>query len=845
MTDPTGNTSISKSTRSRGLRASVFQTTRYQDHFSLQAPTSVVRFSDHAPRESTTRTRPTTTVARVIYNQDSQLILEEEYKFVGPRGQKKKIITIKQIAEDVGGGLRFLRFTYSLVAALFMGFLIACAVQVLVLVIFDLAIHTGITGVQQQATWGVAIGALLSIPLLVHGFAAVMMLAGFFVVDLWQGHTFFHKFVVPALATFLPISQGALNILVEWIFLFGLLLLPLLVMATLLAQKNENWWEYASLYWFYSVLAFYLLFITSVLWYEARTYWQMIQDSDLFVESSDANPNLWRRIIACVAVRKRNTLSGYARTTYSSFGSPGHVFMTEQRKLDAIPGTLYENQRNVYTRFTQSACLHNVLYTTLPTPKRMYSIDDVIGRRPYVTSLSWGLEKYFCKPRKTRYVGILNGPSALTTAQLKSAILCSVLGIAMIYILIGAVMAYLNFNVGALAAVLVLILLLSLPFWWHPCKTYGELKRLGIVQKSGFETTSLEWMANAAAGMANAAAAVTPTKKPQEEDGDSGGEKQSIQEENDEVVTEKENADVEADQKKVTFEGVGGGGGAQDDDPASPAWTKKEDSIEFVGFSSPDDESISRGIYNVSEKYRITQPTKSLRVVMFLLETVLLIVWPTFSLYFVENLQLATVYLFVGLLTYIRHYTNAEVLLEEMAEVVLFAKNNKNENEEDEALWENQSRLSQVAGTIGRGKAFQGWRFVFWVLTVGMLFLFAQSQSQKLMLKDFNANLVDDFYYDGRNSLDYAACNLTKNIEGNQAMQLADYTVFAIMAYETDDATRRDLDKWYGPGVIQIRTDVVDNFRRDESPAIPVFYKLFTDQENRALVSIRGSQDAW
>ena len=142
-------------------------------------------------------------------------------------------------------------------------------------------------------------------------------------------------------------------------------------------------------------------------------------------------------------------------------------------------------------------------------------------------------------------------------------------------------------------------------------------------------------------------------------------------------------------------------------------------------------------------------------------------------------------------------------------------------------------------------KSFQGWRVVFWVLTVGILFLFVQAQTNEFILKDFNATLINDFHYEGRNSLDYAACNMTKNIAGNQAIRLADYTMFSIMAYQTDDATRRDVDKWYGPGAIKIRTDVVDNFRRDESPAIPVFYKLFTDQENRALVSIRGSQDAW
>ncbi|CAB9519257.1 hypothetical protein (Partial), partial [Seminavis robusta] len=62
---------------------------RYRDHFSLQAPTSVVKFQD------------SNSAARVIYNGNSKLVLEEKYD----KEIKKRRVTIKQMSEEAGGSL--------------------------------------------------------------------------------------------------------------------------------------------------------------------------------------------------------------------------------------------------------------------------------------------------------------------------------------------------------------------------------------------------------------------------------------------------------------------------------------------------------------------------------------------------------------------------------------------------------------------------------------------------------------------------------------------------------------------------------------------------------------------
>ena len=814
------------------------QVSRYQDHFSLQAPTSLVRFADKHQ------------AARVIYNPStqSQLVIEERIDPV----TRQRHISIKQMNEEPSFALRILRASYTLVAAFFMGFLFCFCIQVLLLLLFDLSVYLGYTDVQENPQYVLAIGVFLSLPLLVHGFALMMVFAGFMVVDLWQGHYFFKKFVLPSCP----------QEIIEWMFLLGFLVIPLLVISAGLFQKRDDWWEIGATYWFFSVMTFYILFMVSVLFYEARVYVQIVRQSNI-IENEDT----WLgRLVACVSVRKRNTLSGYSITQFASFGSPQFAWNTDdvESKEHIIEGTLHDNKRGLYTRFSQLGCFQGCMYSAIEPPKRIFSVDDVTGRRPYITSITWGLEKYFCTPRKGRYVGLLNGPSAITRRQLMSALVCNFLGVFMVYILLAAALVYEGFGSSELIFVFVIILLLTFTFWLGPIKSYWEIRKLGILKEQFRSFEQLKHMIPSPTGS-------TKNEEKNEEHGKKEDDSTKVRNPNngDENVNlswskiatgnASENIALEVEHANVSqntgnVDKVGGGDASSDLEENDKATITKiedtesnHDNLRWAGFderNGPDDDCISRGVFHVREKHRVSEPSGCLKVFVFLLELLLCVIWPAVSLYLVENWQLSTVFLAVAIVTTLRHYTNAAVLLEEMGEVFT-----PKEDADEKSAWEAQSRLSQAAGTISHGKGYLGWRFVLWLFTVAFLFLLVQSRfAESKGTSDTQATLLDDFEYVPQNSLHYTACDFTQNIEGNLPVEMQDYIYMAIQAYRTENATNTGLKLWYNSDIIQDQTDIVTAFRQTEENPSPVFYKLFTIQQGdsiHAVVSIKGSTTAW
>ena len=187
-----------------------------------------------------------------------------------------------------------------------------------------------------------------------------------------------------------------------------------------------------------------------------------------------------------------------------------------------------------------------------------------------------------------------------------------------------------------------------------------------------------------------------------------------------------------------------------------------------------------------------------------------------------------------------RHFTNSEILLQETGKL---------HSSGSGGTWEQESRISQIAGTLSRGKAYKAWRFIFWVFAI---FLFGLGvvavNTDTVSAWNNNFTPIDDFYYDPIDSLHYATCALEKNIGGNIGLSLSDYTFLSTQTYRAADAAAAELEQWFGPGVVVENSKIVEDFRKDESPRIPVTYKLFTGTgaaSKYAVVSIRGSQNAW
>jgi hypothetical protein len=105
----------------------------FTDHFTLPTPSSTVRF------------RSANTAARVFENKATQFILEETYD---PENGKRRI-QVKRLKNSTRG-LQFLRACYTIVCVLWTGIFFVLCLQVLLIMVLELAIQFGTTGLAPE-----------------------------------------------------------------------------------------------------------------------------------------------------------------------------------------------------------------------------------------------------------------------------------------------------------------------------------------------------------------------------------------------------------------------------------------------------------------------------------------------------------------------------------------------------------------------------------------------------------------------------------------------------------------------------------------------------------------------
>jgi len=107
-----------------------------RDHFTLNTPSSLVRF------------RPTATT-RVFENGTQQFILEETLT-IDPSNSdnpSKRRLYVKLLS-DGSRGLQFLRFLYTIMCVFWTGIFFAFCLQVLLVMVLEMAVATGKTEIQ-------------------------------------------------------------------------------------------------------------------------------------------------------------------------------------------------------------------------------------------------------------------------------------------------------------------------------------------------------------------------------------------------------------------------------------------------------------------------------------------------------------------------------------------------------------------------------------------------------------------------------------------------------------------------------------------------------------------------
>jgi hypothetical protein len=105
----------------------------FRDHFTLPTPSSTIRF------------RSANSAVRVFENQTTQFVLEETYN---PEDKQRKI-QVKRLTASTTG-LQFLRGIYTTVCVLWTGIFFVACLQVLLILVLDLAVQSGATNLNTQ-----------------------------------------------------------------------------------------------------------------------------------------------------------------------------------------------------------------------------------------------------------------------------------------------------------------------------------------------------------------------------------------------------------------------------------------------------------------------------------------------------------------------------------------------------------------------------------------------------------------------------------------------------------------------------------------------------------------------
>jgi lipase ATG15 len=361
---------------------------------------------------------------------------------------------------------------HSLRPLLVAGFLLVFCLQVLLFLVLDLAIEVGATS-KSKINVGATIGVILSFPIFIFGLASALVLAGYYLADTWRGHPLIKNFVFSSLHP----------VLTEWIAFLVYLGVPLVVMGVTLLTKTSLWWEITMLVWFYCVLAFYVVFTFNVVWYETRACWEIMKNR------YDEDVNSFVKLVGrCIVVRQINTYSGQHDKRFLASGTLDVRISSRRLHHDhVVLANTKREWKSLWTRVTLWPILSNTngwhLFEHLAEPEPVYTVDEARGVRPYVTSYTWSLEKFFCRSSDSRYIAVVRGPGALTKAQIWSSLVCAVVGTFLFILLVIGVLVWLAVPGAVIGVLVALFALVFIPRvrsnyrWYH---TTRGLLRAGV-----------------------------------------------------------------------------------------------------------------------------------------------------------------------------------------------------------------------------------------------------------------------------------------------------------------------------------------------------------------------------
>lgn len=417
----------------------------FVDDFSLKSPSSSVRFRGN--------------IIRVHDLRSSQIQLEEQQFQTTENGGSNDDteIIVRNIHDSKTFGLNILRATYTLSFLFFCGILFTMCFYVLLFLFMDFVAYLGTTSRQARDVMSF-LGTLFAVPLFIFGLASAMAIAGTALVDIWNGNRL--------LRTVADNARGI--ILIEWLT-FGLfLVIPFSVVTVALFASYDDWWSLGLLTWFSCVSLYYVFFACFVIFYEMKAAWFFLHELE-----PSADPSWFTLLRRAIIVRQ----------TYRLSGSSEFVRMSEKLKekeggkLQVINNKLFRKERtHLYTKMTLLPCCGR-LFEKVDPPERIYSTEDILRTRQFLTFKNWSLEKVFCSSLRSQTVAIVRGPSALDISQMRSSVVCSILGTLMVILMLLALTLWFV-NGGFIAAVVVVVCFTCIPRFRSSIRIFKMYKQV-------------------------------------------------------------------------------------------------------------------------------------------------------------------------------------------------------------------------------------------------------------------------------------------------------------------------------------------------------------------------------
>ena len=581
-------------------------------------------------------------------NKTEQFVLEE----TRAEGASKSKITVKRM-RDTTKSLQLLRVLYTIVCVLWTGFFFVFGLQVMLFLVLDLAVQSGYTEIQSDANIGAMIGVILAILGFVHGFSAAMVIAYTFCADVWSGHYMAKQFF--------RLKGFQSDTAVDWLFFVFFLALPILVTSGAFFSGSDNWWHISALFYISCICVFFAAFSFSTVWYELRAALNFVHNG--LTEEGTEIESWWTIVRRCILLVQSHHYSGKKRVTYMARSTFDSLEATEDiDEAEIFPDTKSISM-SLWSRLTGWPYLSTEtdqgpkLFRPLDPAKRLYTIDDVQDFRPFFTKHTWSLERVFCRPQDSRYIAIINGPSALTRSQIRSSIICSFIGYFLVIMLVVSFLVWMDLP-GLLIAIVLFLMLFGI---WRSTKNLRKFSKVAKelvdfrTELKDKQITLMEyWETKVKPKFSSLSPRFSNPDDPKEKgavevaDGDAPGD---VQVEDPPPEPEEESP--------VTFP-------SQQNQPVHGSLKSNRESIIALRVNN----EASEGVFLVVEYKRFSQVTGRFCRWVTVFEIAIRFLFPLISLFIVGNWQVALLFMFVVGLSNIRHYINARTLIEETGNMV-------------------------------------------------------------------------------------------------------------------------------------------------------------------------------